>query len=658
MKSRFDPCAFVLARCKDQTCQYTVCGVLFGALFPLGALTVDMLVFRPDLSSAGEAFATNPIHLIVALAPLVLGIVFRIIGVAHKTLGDRMEALEAAQFRLAAAKQHLALRNDELKEAAEVAQTAVRVKSEFLAKIGHELRTPMNGVLGLAVLLSRTDLTSQQRGMLDTILTSGQSLVTTINDILDLTEIGSGRLTLDPAPFHLDDLVAVPMRLHAPAAGMKGVKLLIRIDPDLPEMAVADLPRLRQVVTNLVANAVKFTERGEIVVDLSPETTGTGRPALRIEVRDTGCGIPEDSLEAVFEQFTQVDNSSTRAYEGAGLGLTISKALVDLMDGTIGVTSTLGAGSTFRVVVPVSSPGGVTRRTRVVWPEGGRILVADPHSALRDVLCERLSAWGLRPVPAATIAEALERLDAVRAEDGGFDLILADPDLPGRGGRDGLLGHAALADTPLIFLTTPGHPSPRITSGTREPDDILTKPLGLAELAAVLCNFLGTTRNNEAPDMDETAAFTSTPPTATVVAESPSAAETGGQTRVLLVDDNRTNLHLVQMIVRTCGVPYLTASNGAEAVESFHAERPHLVFMDVSMPVMDGLEATRRIRAAERENGWTPCRIVGVTAHAMESDRIACLESGMDEHMAKPVDVVRMREVIAELKELPLNAVA
>ncbi|MEM7499662.1 MAG: response regulator [Pseudomonadota bacterium] len=575
-------------------------------------------------------------HYIAHLAPLL-----KLAILAAAVLGIATSYLAIARplaLRIANAQTLLA-------EEAERAQAAERAKSEFLANMSHEIRTPMNGIIGMAELLSGTKLDSRQSMFAEIIDSSARTLLSIINDILDFTKIDAGQLKISPAPFKLTALANESAQLLAKAAFDKDLELLVRVQPDLPRMMVGDYARLRQVVTNLLANAVKFTSHGEVVV----EVTGTKAAPhgsdgaewfdLRVEIRDTGIGIAPDKLKEVFEKFSQVDGSSTRSHEGTGLGLAISKGLIELMGGSIGVCSTLGRGSTFWVTIPLRVRQGEERPPTPVDLDGLKVLVIDDNETNRVILQEQLSSWRMQERSAASGREGLRKVWRAVDQLDPFDLVLLDHQMPGMSGAEVLAELREMPATealPVIVLSSMGLEE-AMSQASATADAVLTKPVGASELLDTIATVMS--RRVEAGN--------ETPP----VRAEPAAEVPAGMPmpEVLVVEDNEVNRRVVEQMLLSFGVECAFAMNGQEGVERFAELGPKLILMDVSMPVMNGLDATARIRERERAESGPPCRIVGLTAHALEGDRDRCIAAGMDDYIAKPVSIERLRGLVTSL---------
>jgi len=529
----------------------------------------------------------------------------------------------------------------------ELAEAADRAKSEFLANMSHEIRTPMNGVLGLAELLSKTELTPRQRTFTDVIVKSGNALITIINDILDFSKINSGQLTLDPAPFPLPEAVEDVATLIASRVSEKNLELIVRIDPNLPSHLVGDVGRFRQIVTNLVGNAVKFTERGHVLVDVSGKVED-GLAHLRLRVEDTGIGIPADKLQAVFEKFAQVDGSSTRRHEGTGLGLAIAARLVDLMGGRIGVESEVGRGSVFWVTLelPVHEQAIVADPVPVDLT-GARVLVIDDNAVNREILLEQLRSWGFDCAAAESGAIGLAFLDRAMKIGASVDCVILDYQMPGMNGSDVAGAMAAdrrLSAIPIVLLTSVDqidYPRLIMECGIAAH---LTKPARSARLLdTIVCAIqaargrIPRARFEHAPDPAQHPVPPRQAPVATRDIQPESAAAAALRpVDILVAEDNEVNQLVFSQILSGLGLSFRIAGNGRTAVEMYRSLSPKLVLMDVSMPEMNGYRATQAIREIEKHTGrHTP--IVGVTAHALKGDREKCIDAGMDDYIPKPV---------------------
>jgi signal transduction histidine kinase/DNA-binding response OmpR family regulator len=537
------------------------------------------------------------------------------------------------------------------------AETADRAKSEFLANMSHEIRTPMNGVLGMAELLAKTDLTPRQKTFTDVIVKSGNALLTIINDILDFSKINAGQLTLDPAPFRLTEAIEDVATLVSARVAEKNLELIVRVDPRLPAFVVGDAGRLRQIVTNLLGNAVKFTEKGHVLIDVGGETID-GVVHLKVRVEDTGIGIPAEKLQSVFEKFAQVDGSSTRRHEGTGLGLAIAARLVDLMGGKIGVESEIGRGSVFWFAVPL--PEHQAEASDEIVPvdvTGARVLVIDDNPVNREILLEQLRSWSFDCAAAESGAVGLAFLDRACQLGASVDCIILDYQMPGMNGADvakAIASDSRLSGIPVVLLTSVD----QVDFGRMIIDfgiaAHLTKPARSAVLLGTVISAVQKARSQvgKARFVREPVAPpapAAAPPAFTVIrgpailasAMPEHSASPGGPIDILIAEDNEVNQLVFGQILNGLGLSYRIAANGRTALEMYRALRPRLVLMDVSMPEMNGYEATRAIRAEEAPHGrHTP--IIGVTAHALKGDRDKCIEAGMDDYLPKPVSPDRL----------------
>ncbi len=535
------------------------------------------------------------------------------------------------------------------------AELADRAKSEFLANMSHEIRTPMNGVMGMAELLAKTDLDSKQRTFSDIIVKSGQALLTIINDILDFSKIDSGQLELDPQPFKLAEAVEDVTTLVSTKVEVKGLELVVRIQPGLPETYVGDVGRLRQIITNLVGNGVKFTDRGHVLVDVSGQVLsapgGELKAELLFKVEDTGIGIPADKVDHVFEKFSQVDGSSTRKHEGTGLGLTISRKLVELMGGEIGVISEPGQGSTFWFTLPLPVHGDVTNPKHAPKDvSGARILIVDDNEVNRAILLEQLGSWRFEAAAVASGREALSSLRQAKSNNRPFELIILDQHMPGMNGAAVVATvreEPAIAGTAIVMLTSVDQSGDKREMRTLGVKGYLVKParasLLFDTIVGVLHDVYGDAADDDFPELsasqptNQPAGVPNVGGSGDNRQQSAEYNSQGPAVTVLVAEDNDVNQSVVAQILEDVGFSYAIASDGRQAVEMFATRRPKLILMDVSMPDMTGLEAARAIRAVEARHDMAPIPIIALTAHALKGDREMCLEAGMDDYLSKPI---------------------
>ena len=550
------------------------------------------------------------------------------------------------------------------------ARAADRAKSEFLATMSHEIRTPMNGVLGMAELLVRTELDTRQRTFTDVILKSGNALLEIINDILDYSKIEANQMVLDKRSFSINDTVEDVATLMSARAAEKDLELIVRLRPNLPTRLLGDPSRFRQIITNLLGNAVKFTETGNVMIDVDckevPESETGQRVAISVRVSDTGIGIPEEKLKAIFEKFSQVDGSSTRRHEGTGLGLAIASKLVVLMGGEINVESKSGEGSVFSFEVEMDvDEEAAAKPSATTSIDDARVLIVDDIAINRMILTEQLRGWGMDCVAVDSGQMALDFLEHAATGMGiEVDLVILDFQMPGMSGGE-VIRHVranpAIADTPILLLSSVDQATKLDAVSDLRIEATLTKPTRNRDLRMASEEIIRLHRSKHMRKVVADAAQTQTSEAAdaktddTVSATSGNAAKTekpadglpDASGKILVAEDNPVNQIVFQQSLAALGREHVLVENGREAVAAWKKAKPSLILMDISMPEMNGYEATAEIRKIEAKEGLPGTLIIAVTAHAMQGDENKCLAAGFDDYLAKPVSVDKLGEKLS-----------
>ncbi len=529
-------------------------------------------------------------------------------------------------------------RTKDLQAALTAAEDANRAKSMFLANMSHELRTPLNGVIGMVDLLLAAEPNQQQRRYCDIAKSSARSLVDLINDILDFSKIEAGKLELDNTDFDLHEAVEGVPQIMGERAQKKGIELLCRVDPAVPRIVGGDPVRLRQVVLNLVSNAVKFTERGEVIVDVRVDSETETHTEVRITVTDSGIGIPQDRLDRLFKSFSQVDASTTRKFGGTGLGLAISQRIVEIMGGAIGVSSHKGKGSTFWFTAQLAKRSQIPalRKESGADPRGLRVLAVDDNQTNREILQSQLCSWKLRADIAVDAEQAIDMLKTARGAGDPYRFAILDMHMPKTDGMQlasAIKHDPATRDVILISLSSISDQIKREKMSEHGFAACLTKPVLPSQLYDTIVNSLAASRGDHVP--------------------APSPAQPGNRldgVRVLLAEDNEVNRMVATELLQLIGCIVTVAINGREAVDNALRDGFDIILMDCQMPVLDGFEATRTIRAAETAAGNAQHRkIIAVTANAIKGDRELCLAAGMDEYLTKPIEPTELLKTMHSL---------